>query len=93
MPWGDAALTIQVRQGFHVERRLGIADVHGDREALRAAAKDADAASTQQPLETFGGGPVDGTAGRRSLGDLVQETDRVGVRLGNCCRPPANTLN
>jgi hypothetical protein len=45
VPWRDAAFTIQVGHRFQIERRMGLSDVHGDGEAGRAAAQDADPAS------------------------------------------------
>ena len=90
MPWGDAAFTIQVGQRLQVERWLGVADVHGDREPIRASAEDADAPGAQQPLEALGSDPVDGAAGRGGLGDPVQEPDGIGVRLGECGRAATN---
>jgi hypothetical protein len=33
VPGRDAAFSVQMRQGFHADRDVGIADVDGDREA------------------------------------------------------------
>jgi hypothetical protein len=63
---GDAAFAVQVGQRLQLDRRLGVAGVHGDGEAVRAAAQDADAAGAQQPLEALGGDPVDVATGRSS---------------------------
>src|SRR5918993_4493686 len=53
-----AAFVVQVGQRLQIERRPGLADVHGHREAGRAAAEDADAAGPQQPMVALGGEPV-----------------------------------
>src|SRR5215211_5864667 len=90
MPNGNAAFPIQMGQRLQIEHLLGVADVHSDGEAGRAAAQDADAAGAQQPLEALGRDPVDGTAGGGGLGDPVQEVDGVGVGLGSGRRPPAH---
>jgi hypothetical protein len=84
-PGRDAAVPVQVDQGFHVDRFRSSPCVEGDCEAGWAAAKDAHPASPEQLVEALGGEPVSRPTGGGCLGDLVQETDRVGVRLGPCC--------
>lgn len=86
VPGRDAAFPVQVDDGVHVDRHVGLADVQGDREAIWAAAKDADPAGAEQLMEALGGFPGNGAIGRGRLGDPVQQPDRVGVRLGPCCR-------
>ena len=83
VPWRDATFTIQVGQRLHIQRRLGLPDVHGDREAGRAATQDADAPGAQQPLEAFGGDPVDGAAGGGGLGELCRS------RMASACASAA----
>ena len=90
MPWRDAAFVVQVGQRLQIQRRPSLADVHGHREAGRAAMEDADATGAQQPLQALGGDPVDGATGRGGLGDPVQQPDGVGVGLGSRRRPAAH---